>query len=114
MSETYIRDGLDLKCAMCDAKTRLKRLNHAEGCATSKLCNLTPMERLVAERVASGMTDPDIGADLGMQEATAGRHRFNLYQKLKIHSAVQLTALVVEERVRKEYEGQSERSNITH
>ncbi len=58
---------------------------------------LTPTEVRVCRLVAAGMSNPAIGAELGMSPRTAGTHLVNIFRKLKVKSRVQLAQLVREQ-----------------
>ena len=57
---------------------------------------LTPRERDVLERVAAGLTNKAIAAELGISRRTVEAHRESLMRKLDIHSVAGLTRLALE------------------
>ena len=52
---------------------------------------ITPRERQVLALIVSGSSSKQIAAQLGMAFRTAVCHRYRLYQKLKVHTNVELT-----------------------
>ena len=64
---------------------------HAGGGAYEQL---SPREREVAELVAEGLTNGEIGDRLGISGGTVGRHLANIYRRLDIHSRAALARLV--------------------
>jgi non-specific serine/threonine protein kinase len=57
---------------------------------------LTPRELDVASRVARGLTNKQIAAELVIAEGTADRHLSNILGKLGFNSRAQVAAWVVE------------------
>ena len=57
---------------------------------------LTPRERDVLERVAAGLTNKAIAAELGISRRTVEAHRESLMRKLDIHSVAGLTRFALE------------------
>ncbi|HWJ68352.1 MAG TPA: LuxR C-terminal-related transcriptional regulator [Nocardioides sp.] len=55
---------------------------------------LTPAELDVARRVARGLSNPEIGAELHVSPRTVQTHTSHIYAKLRIGSRVQLSALL--------------------
>ena len=56
---------------------------------------LTPRELQVLERIAGGLSAPEIGQDLGISHKTVARHRERMMKKLNIHSCVELTRFAI-------------------
>ena len=54
-------------------------------------CTITPREREVLALIAAGKSSKQIAAELGIAFRTAVCHRYRLYQKLKVHTNVELT-----------------------
>ena len=52
---------------------------------------ITPREHQVLALIASGKSSKQIAAQLGMAFRTAVCHRYRLYQKLQVHTNVELT-----------------------
>jgi len=52
---------------------------------------ITPREREVLALIAAGKSSKQIAAQLGMAFRTAVCHRYHLYQKLHVHTNVELT-----------------------
>jgi pimeloyl-ACP methyl ester carboxylesterase/DNA-binding CsgD family transcriptional regulator len=61
--------------------------------------SLTPREREVAQLVAHGLTNRQIGDKLVISAATAERHVVNIFNKLGFHSRSQVAAWVVEQKI---------------
>ena len=62
--------------------------------ATFGWASLTPREREVAQLVAEGSTNPEIGRELFMSVNTVKTHLGHAYMKLDISSRAQLAALI--------------------
>lgn len=60
----------------------------------ARLATLTPREREVCERVARGMLNKQVAADLGISEARVKVHRANGMEKLGAESAAELGRLL--------------------
>jgi DNA-binding NarL/FixJ family response regulator len=56
--------------------------------------SLTPAETRVAELVARGYTNPQVAGVLVVSVRTVQAHLIHIYQKLGLHSRVQLAVLV--------------------
>jgi len=61
------------------------------------LAELSPREREVADRVASGRTNREVAAALFLSEKTIGSHLARIYDKLGVHSRAALAAIVARE-----------------
>ena len=55
------------------------------------LDGITNREKEVLILIASGKTSKEIAAELGIAFRTAVCHRYRLYQKLRVHTSVELT-----------------------
>jgi DNA-binding CsgD family transcriptional regulator len=64
----------------------------------SVLDSLTAAERLVAERVAHGLTSRKIAEELFVSPRTVDAHLTHIYRKLDINTRARLAALVVDHR----------------
>ena len=65
----------------------------AERLAALQLgANITLREREILTRVAKGMANKEIAADLGIAEDTVKRHISNVFQKLQVNDRAQATA----------------------
>jgi len=58
---------------------------------------LTPREREVLQLVAEGHTAKEIASILGISPRTAEHHRYNLMDKLKLHTVAALTRYAVDQ-----------------
>lgn len=56
---------------------------------------LSKRERQVLELVAGGMTNPQIGSQLGISPKTVARHRERIMSKLDMHSAADLVKFAI-------------------
>jgi DNA-binding CsgD family transcriptional regulator len=61
--------------------------------------SLTEAERRVANLVARGHSNKEIGARLYMSHRTVGSHLYRIFPKLGLRSRVQLARIVVERSV---------------
>ena len=61
------------------------------------LAELSPREREVADRVASGRTNREVAAALFLSEKTVGSHLARIYDKLGVHSRAALAGVVARE-----------------
>jgi len=61
--------------------------------------SLTDAERQVAELVAGGHSNKEIGARLYMSHRTVGSHLYRIFPKLGLRSRVELARLVIERSV---------------
>ena len=60
--------------------------------------SLTPTELRVAELVAEGLTNPQIGERMFISKATVKTHLAHIFRKLDVHSRTELTAYAVRRR----------------
>jgi DNA-binding CsgD family transcriptional regulator len=58
--------------------------------------SLSESERRVADLVARGLSNKEIGARLYMSHRTVGSHLYRIFPKLALRSRVELARLVVE------------------
>jgi len=72
------------------------RPRSSSGTAVPELLRLTPKERQVADRVARGFSNREIGHDLTMTEASAKTYVSRVMNKLGCTNRVQLALLVKE------------------
>lgn len=56
---------------------------------------LSTRERQVLEEVAEGMTNPQIGEQLGISPKTVARHRERIMNKLNLHSSTELVKFAI-------------------
>lgn len=67
-----------------------------EGASHEKsLDNLSKRESQVLELVAQGMTNPQIGGQLGISPKTVARHRERIMDKLNLHSSTELVKYAI-------------------
>ncbi|MBU6366865.1 MAG: response regulator transcription factor [Gemmatimonadetes bacterium] len=71
----------------------------SEDAPAAQLRALTPRERDVLARIAAGLTNKAIAAELGISRRTVEAHRESLMRKLEIHSVAGLTRFALEARV---------------
>ena len=64
---------------------------------TNRLAPLSPAERVVAELVAEGQTNREIGESLYVSRRTVETHIAHAFQKLDVRSRTQLAAIVLNE-----------------
>ena len=64
---------------------------------TNRLAPLSPAERVVAELVAEGHTNREIGESLYVSRRTVETHIAHAFQKLDVRSRTQLAAIVLNE-----------------
>jgi FixJ family two-component response regulator len=62
--------------------------------ALHRLARLTPRERVVCDRIAAGLQDDQIAAELGRTRSTIQRHHVRIDRKLAVESVAQLVRLV--------------------
>lgn len=56
---------------------------------------LSRRERQVLEVVAQGLTNPQIGEQLGISPKTVARHRERIMSKLHLHSSTELVKFAI-------------------
>lgn len=66
-----------------------------EGPGDERLAQLSPRERQVAELVARGLSNRQIGAELVISEGTAGLHVKHILRKLQLRSRTQVATLLL-------------------
>jgi DNA-binding NarL/FixJ family response regulator len=66
----------------------------ADAPVSPALEELSDRELEVAQLVAEGLTNGEIGDRLSISAGTVGRHLANIYKRLDIHSRAALTRLV--------------------
>ncbi len=57
--------------------------------------SLSPRQLEVAQRIAEGMTNPEIAEVLGIDVSTVDNHRRAIYNKLGVRNAVELTHMMI-------------------
>lgn len=72
---------------------RAERIGHADALLQARAPKLSPREREVVARIACGLTNDGISADLGVAPATVLTLRRRAYAKLGIRSCVELSWL---------------------
>jgi FixJ family two-component response regulator len=77
-----------------NSRERAKRAHLRE--MRAQLDMLTPREREVLDRVIMGKLNKEIAAELNIHERTVKAHRTSTTTKLGVHSAAELTRLVLE------------------
>ena len=77
------------------------RVHTQSHAAQTALATLTPREREVAELMAAGKPSKVIARELGISDKTVQVHRHNTMEKLGVHSAAEITQLLVAARAGK-------------
>ena len=88
-------DGTDLSARAVGLITTV--FNRPASAPPSALDALTAAERLVAERVAHGLTSRKIAEELFVSPRTVDAHLTHIYRKLDINTRARLAALVMEQ-----------------
>ena len=88
-------DGADLSERSVGLITAV--FHRPASAAPSALDGLTAAERLVAERVAHGLTSRKIAEELFVSPRTVDAHLTHIYRKLDINTRARLAALVMEQ-----------------
>ncbi len=81
-----------------EVESALRRLRHrrsAEADAATRLQRLTPRERQVLERMATGASPEEIAKTLGMSPHTLRTHVQNILLKLGVHSKMEALVLAI-------------------
>ena len=89
-------DGHDLVGGLGRARSRAV-FHRPASAPPSVLDALTAAERLVAERVAHGLTSRKIAEELFVSPRTVDAHLTHIYRKLDINTRARLAALVMEQ-----------------
>ncbi|WP_229052203.1 MEDS domain-containing protein [Aeromicrobium sp. Leaf350] len=87
------------RAAACDDATAPQRLVTADEDVSGGWGSLTLAELRVASHVSRGTTNRTIAADLQVSRHTVDAHLKHIYLKLRIHSRVELTVLVLQHRL---------------
>ena len=85
----YLRAVRELEAALEDGQN-----GHGKP-ADGNSQHLTRRQLEVLSLIASGKSSKQIAAELGMAFRTAVCHRYRLYQKLKVHTSVELTRVAM-------------------
>lgn len=97
VEQAELRSGDELRMGPVVLRLRLVgdgRDALSSNAGTEAQAQLSPREREVAELVAEGLTNAEIGDRLGISGGTVGRHLANIYRRLEIHSRAALARLV--------------------
>jgi DNA-binding NarL/FixJ family response regulator len=70
-------------------------LQRGGGAAEADLSGLTEREREVLTLIAEGLTNKQIGEQLGISPKTVARHRDNITGKLNLSSRAELTRYAI-------------------
>jgi DNA-binding NarL/FixJ family response regulator len=84
----YISDGI----SNVTVKTKEQYLQKTEYV---DLTTLTPKEKEVLQLIAEGKLTKEIAFDLNLSVKTVEKHRYNIMDKLKIHSVAELTKFAI-------------------
>jgi non-specific serine/threonine protein kinase len=88
--------SIDEAAALAMAVPDPPRLVKRSSMHSDKASPLTARELAVARRIARGLTNKQIAAELVIAEGTADRHVANILGKLRFRSRAQVAAWVVE------------------
>ena len=66
---------------------------------TTSLNGITPREREIWGRLATGLSVKDIASELSLSVKTVEAHKFNLMRKLDVHNKAQLIIRAVQDGV---------------
>lgn len=86
-------DYFEIACKRIDA---FRRMCDAERAAKDKLELLTPREKLILEKMASGLSNSDIARDLGIHPRIEEEDRNNLLHKLASPTPAQAIRILLE------------------
>lgn len=81
-----------------EVESALRRLRHrraADADARQRLERLTPRERQILERMATGAASSEIARSLGMSPHTLRTHTQNILMKLGVHSKMEALVLAI-------------------
>ncbi len=94
IEQASLRDGDELRLGAVSLRLRYVggTIEDAPGMPPNPELPLSARELEVAELVAAGLTNAEIGARLFISPATVGRHLSNVYERLGIHSRAALVA----------------------
>jgi DNA-binding NarL/FixJ family response regulator len=70
-------------------------LQRGSSTPEAELSNLTEREREVLALIAGGLTNKQIGEQLGISPKTVARHRDNMAKKLNLSSRAELTRFAI-------------------
>ena len=82
-----VEQAMQAACAQTDAEREAQRLRQA-------LASLSPREREVLDQLILGHYNKNIADHLGITPRTVEFHRANIFDKLGVHSAVELAHLM--------------------
>ena len=75
-------------------KRGLEHLRQPRPADSTRLARLTPRERTVAELIANGMRNREIGLELGVTEGSIKVYLHRMYEKLGIQTRLELAMLL--------------------
>ena len=90
-----LRDGDELRLGQALVVLRFLGGAPRSPASSPDAPELSAREREVAELVAEGLTNAQIGRRLHISPATVGRHLSNIYERLGIHSRAALARVVL-------------------
>ncbi|MGB5756723.1 MAG: helix-turn-helix transcriptional regulator [Acidimicrobiales bacterium] len=102
--EGWVADGSLTAAGFQGAMRALAQLDGARASPKRSL-GLSPAEQVVANLVADGCTNREIGERLHVSRRTVESHIAHAFQKLNVTSRTQLAAIVLADRVRPESSG---------
>jgi two-component system nitrate/nitrite response regulator NarL len=90
---TAAAGGTPLSPSLTDGVLRAMRRGGRIGSGTIDV--LTPRERQVLERLATGLSTREVAESLGISPKTVETHRIRIYEKLGARSVIDLTRIAV-------------------
>jgi DNA-binding CsgD family transcriptional regulator len=91
--DLYVRLGATTYVERCDRELRAGGVHAGRAAGERDAVALTPQEELVADLVARGMTNREVGTELFVSTKTVQYHLTRIYAKLGIRSRGELAAL---------------------
>jgi len=88
--ESYLNALQEFKAALALENAPQEQLVETQEANTGHAA-ITPREREVLKLIAVGKSSKQVAVELGIAFRTVVCHRYRLYQKLKVHTSVELT-----------------------
>ncbi|HDI59435.1 MAG TPA: response regulator transcription factor [Desulfobacteraceae bacterium] len=83
-----------IQLLIAEARKRAKERSPEDGERRQRLASLTPREQEIAKKVAEGLANLEIAADLNITERTVKAHLTSIYEKTGTASRLSLALLV--------------------